>query len=130
MKTNRLLSFACALGTMLLMNADTYAQNAKNSNDPVYTISMTDESGKAASETLTIGREFSTSSKHPGFEMKEYLTKPDADGVIHFSVIMESATQGTKTWRGEIKGNTITGVYLWEKVGQDGFKTTFSGTKN
>ena len=130
MKTNRLLSFACALGIMLLINVTAHAQNAKTSNDPVFTISMTGENGKAATETLTIGREFSTSSQNPGFTMKEYLYKPDADGVVSFSVTMESATQGTKTWRGEIKGNTITGAYIWQKVGQDGFKTTFTGTKN
>jgi hypothetical protein len=78
------------------------------------------EKGKAGEvETLTFkdGKFHSKACDAYGFGDGAYVATTSA-GVTTFEADTTSAKEGKMHWRGTVKGDTVSGTYVWNKAGQ------------
>jgi len=121
-KTGLLLG--CAVAVLCLVGRPAAAADA-NALDGKTFVGETGEKGKAASakkekDTLHFanGKFHSTGCDPYGFTAAPYTATAAADGTVHWTSESTSAKEGKIVWQGSVKGDTLTGTYIWTKAGQ------------
>ena len=89
------------------------------------------ESGKDGETTpdeiiFTDGTFHSADCDQHGFEPSSYEARED-DGMILFTSTSTSAAEGKIDWKGMVTGNSIKGIFIWQKEGQNPITYQFSG---
>lgn len=72
------------------------------------------------------GTFFSVECEQYGFGPASYESKSKDDAILFESTLV-SGTEGKAEWEGSVKGDKITGTFIWSKEGQDPIIYTYAG---
>jgi hypothetical protein len=72
------------------------------------------------------GTFFSVECEQYGFGPASYESKSKGDAILFESTLV-SGTEGKAEWEGSVKGDKITGTFIWSKEGQDPIIYTYAG---
>jgi hypothetical protein len=72
------------------------------------------------------GTFFSVECEQYGFGPASYESKSKGDAILFESTLL-SDTEGKAEWEGSVKGDKITGTFIWSKEGQDPIIYTYAG---
>jgi hypothetical protein len=72
------------------------------------------------------GTFFSVECEQYGFGPASYESKSKGDTILFESTLV-SHTEGKAEWEGSVKGDKITGTFIWSKEGQDPIIYTYEG---
>lgn len=73
------------------------------------------------------GTFFSTDCEQYGFSPASYKTQPKGDATLFVSTLV-SDKEGKAEWEGAVKGDNITGTFIWSKEGQDPIIYSYEGS--
>ncbi len=120
------VSLAAAL---LILSAAAPAAERMPLDGATYVGTMT-EKGKTKADPDQLvfkdGRFRSTVCDAYGFTETPY-TAAVSDGDTRFEAVATSPKEGTMTWKGTVKGDTVEGTAVWSKKGQADALYTFKG---
>jgi hypothetical protein len=125
-----LVSLAAAL--LILSATATAAAAEKQPLDGATFVGTMTEKGKTKADPDRLvfknGKFRSTACDVYGFAETPY-TSTVADGATRFEAMAASPKEGTITWKGTVKGNTIEGTAVWMKKGQADMHYIFEGKR-
>ena len=73
------------------------------------------------------GTFFSTDCEQYDFGTAPYESRAKGDTRV-FKSTLTSKTEGKSEWEGKVKGDSITGTFIWSKAGQDPIIYTYAGS--
>lgn len=73
------------------------------------------------------GAFFSTDCEQYGFGSAAYESRSKGDTTV-FKSALTSDKEGKAEWEGKVKGDDITGTFIWSKEGQDPIIYTYAGS--
>jgi hypothetical protein len=73
------------------------------------------------------GTFFSADCEQYGFSSASYKTKSKGDTTLFVSTLV-SDKEGKAEWEGAVKGDEITGTFIWSKEGQEPIIYSFEGS--
>jgi hypothetical protein len=121
-----------ALALSLTLTAGRPAAAAGGALDGKVFAGTTGETGKATGDKDVLvfrgGTFRSTACDTYGFDSARYTSAAGPAGSIQFAARTVSPKEGTIDWRGVVRGDAVTGSYVWTKTGQRPIRYWFKGS--
>jgi len=117
-----LLLFVFAVGLSIINFNRNYAaaDDSLDGKSFVVKISEHGKNSEASEDELIFkdGTFFSSDCEQYGFGSAPYESRSNGDTILFKSTLM-SDKEGKSEWEGKVKGDKITGIFIWSKAGQD-----------
>ena len=127
--TSYLLVLAVSLSIISANQDVAFADDSLDGKSFVVKLSEHSKDGEATDDELIFkdGTFFSTGCEQYGFSPASYKTMSKGDTTLFESTLV-SDKEGKAEWEGAVKGDRITGTFIWSKEGQESIIYSYEGS--